>query len=211
MSPKKEAGKLQAATIIENLRTRGMEGYYFGTSGECVSFILEMMPKGSSVSWGGSMTFEETGMKEALSDGSYRLIDRMSAKTPEERRSVYAQTVMSDYYFMSTNAITLDGELINIDGNGNRLACLMQGPSNVMILAGINKITSDIECGFRRVKDIASPANTVRLNKNTPCSHTGRCGSCFSPDCICSHTVITRRSGTPGRIKVFLINEDLGY
>lgn len=188
-----------------------MEGYYFDTSGECVSHILSMIPEGSSVSWGGSMTFEETGMKKALSGGSYTLIDRMSAKTLEERRQVYAQTVMADYYFMSTNAITLDGELINIDGNGNRLACLMQGPSNVMILTGLNKVSSDIESGFLRVKDTASPANTVRLNKNTPCSHTGRCGNCFSPDCICSHTVITRRSGTPGRIKIFLINEDLGY
>ncbi|NBH83627.1 lactate utilization protein [bacterium C-53] len=211
MSPKKEARKIQASTIIENLKIRGMEGYYFDTSADCVSYILSQMPQGSSISWGGSMTFEETGMKDALTDQDYVLIDRMSAKTPEERRSIYAQTVMSDFYFMSTNAITLDGELINIDGNGNRLACLLQGPQNIMILTGLNKITSDIESGIRRVKDIASPANTVRLNKNTPCSQTGRCNNCFSPDCICSHTVITRRSGTPGRIKIFLINEDLGY
>ncbi len=211
MSPKKEARKIQASTIIENLKIRGMEGYYFDTSADCVSYILSQIPQGSSISWGGSMTFEETGMKDALTDKDYVLIDRMSAKTPEERRSIYAQTVMSDFYFMSTNAITLDGELINIDGNGNRLACLMQGPQNVMILTGLNKVTSDIESGIRRVKDIASPANTVRLNKNTPCSQTGRCNNCFSPDCIFSHTVITRRSGTPGRIKIFFINEDLGY
>ena len=172
MSPKKEARKIQASTIIENLKIRGMEGYYFDTSADCVSYILSQMPQGSSISWGGSMTFEETGMKDALADQDYVLIDRMSAKTPEERRSIYAQTVMSDFYFMSTNAITLDGELINIDGNGNRLACLMQGPQNVMILTGLNKVTSDIESGIRRVKDIASPANTVRLNKNTPCSQT---------------------------------------
>ena len=188
-----------------------MEGHYFDTSAECVSYILSRMPKGSSVSWGGSMTFIETGMKDAVANGDYSLIDRAAAKTPEESRSIYAQTVMADYYFMSTNAITMNGELINIDGNGNRLACLMQGPSNVMIITGLNKVTSDIESGIRRVKDISCPANTARLSKDTPCSHTGFCGDCLSPDCICSHTVITRRSGTPGRIKVFLINEDLGY
>lgn len=211
MTPKENARRQQADTIIRNLKKRGMEGYYFDTIEECEAYILRMIPEGSAVSWGGSMTFEDSGMKQALLSGNYRIIDRKTARTPEEQRSIYAQTVMSDYYFMSTNAITLGGELINIDGNGNRLACLMQGPQNVMILTGLNKVVSDVPSGIKRVKDIASPANTIRLQKDTPCAHTGYCGDCLSPDCICSHTVVTRRSGTKGRIKVFLINSDLGY
>ena len=112
---------------------------------------------------------------------------------------------------MSTNAITLEGELINIDGRGNRLAFLCFGPQNVLILAGMNKVVTDIDSGFKRVRNIASPPNTVRLNKKTPCAITGKCENCYSPDCICSQFVVTRRSSTPNRIKVILIGEELGY
>jgi len=112
---------------------------------------------------------------------------------------------------MSTNAITLEGELINIDGRGNRVAFLCYGPQNVLILAGMNKVVSDVESGFKRVRDIASPPNTIRLNKKTPCAVTGKCEDCYSPDCICGQFVVTRRSGVPKRIKVILIGEELGY
>ena len=118
---------------------------------------------------------------------------------------------MADYYLMSTNAITMDGELINIDGNGNRVACLIHGPKHVIMVVGMNKLVSNVEDGYRRVRDIATPANTKRLNKNTPCFHTGRCGDCLSPDCICNQVVITRRSSHAGRIKIFFVAEDLGY
>ena len=112
---------------------------------------------------------------------------------------------------MSTNAITLEGELVNIDGHGNRVAALIWGPKQVIILAGMNKVCPTVEDAYRRVKNIASPANAIRLNKKTPCAQTGACGDCYSPDCICSHTVVTRRCGTPGRIKIILIGGDLGY
>ena len=136
-------------------------------------------------------------------------LDREHKKDYLTSRQVKA--VLSDYYLMSTNAITMDGELINIDGNGNRVACLIHGPKHIIIVAGMNKVVSDVEAGYARVRDIATPANTKRLNKNTPCFHTGRCGDCLSPECICNQVVITRRSGHPGRIKVFLVAEDLGY
>lgn len=112
---------------------------------------------------------------------------------------------------MSTNAITMDGELVNIDGSGNRVAALIFGPEEVIIVAGMNKVTADVPGAYKRVKNIASPPNCVRLNKNTPCAMTGQCGSCLGDDCICSQTVITRRSGIPGRIKVILVGEELGY
>lgn len=211
MTPKKQAFATAAETIIKNLQKRNMEGYYFEDSASCIKAITDMMEEGSVISWGGSMSVSECGLMDAIQGGKYNLIDRMTAKSPEETREIYAKTVMSDYYLMSTNAITMDGELINIDGNGNRVACLIHGPKNVIIVAGMNKLVSNVEAGYHRVRDIASPANTKRLNRNTPCFHTGRCGDCFSPDCICSQIVVTRRSSQPGRIKVFLVGEELGY
>lgn len=211
MTPKKQAFATAAETIIKNLQKRNMEGYYFEDSASCVKAITDMMEEGSVISWGGSMSVNESGLMNAIQNDKYTLIDRMTAKTPEESREIFAKTVMADYYLMSTNAITMDGELINIDGNGNRVACLIHGPKNVIIVAGMNKLVSNAEAGYHRVRDIASPANTKRLNRNTPCFHTGRCGDCFSPDCICSQIVVTRRSSQPGRIKVFLVGEELGY
>lgn len=211
MTPKQKYYENAAATIIKNLEKRQMEGYYCTTREEAVQKALELMPEGASIAWGGSMTLFESGLMNAIREENYEIIDRESAKTPEEQRKLYGEICCSDYFLMSTNAITLDGELINIDGRGNRVAFLCYGPQNVVILAGMNKVVSDVQSGIQRVRDVASPPNTVRLNKNTPCAVTGRCGNCFSPDCICSQIVITRRSGTPGRIKVILIGEELGY
>lgn len=211
MTNRQLAFRAASEGIIKELKKRNMEGYFYEDSVSCVNAIMEMMEEGSVVSWGGSESVKECGLMDAVQKGNYQLIDRFSGKTPEEGRQLYARATLADYYLMSTNAITLNGELINIDGAGNRVACLIHGPRNVMIVAGMNKLVTDIPSGYDRVKNIASPANVQRLGKNTPCFHTGRCGDCFSPDCICSQTVITRRSSVPGRIKVFLVAEDLGY
>ena len=208
---KSKAFEKLAQNVIKNLEKRNMEGYYFENSKACVEAIMNMIPDGSTISWGGSQTINESGMMDALKASDLTLIDRTAAKSPEESREIYAKTVMADYYFMSTNAITNDGELINIDGNGNRVACLIQGPTHVMILVGRNKFTASVNAGVERVRNTASPANAIRLNKNIPCGLTGSCHDCLSPECFCNQVVITRRSGHTGRIKVFLINEDLGY
>lgn len=211
MSFVKQANANAAATILERLKKRNMEGYFCETSAEAVELALSLMPEGSSISWGGTSTVSECGLMDAIQKKNYTLIDRATAKTPEEKREIFAKTVMADYYLMSTNAITMEGELINIDGFGNRVACLCAGPEHVLVIAGMNKVVNNVESGLDRIRTKAAPANTVRLNKNTPCAKTGVCGNCFAPDCICSQTVITRRSGTPGRIKVILVNEDLGF
>ena len=211
MTPKQLAFQAAAESIIKNLNQRNMEVYFCEDSTACVKKILEMMEDGAVIGWGGSQSIAECGLMDAIHNGRYTLIDRMTATTPEESRELYARTVMADYYLMSTNAITMDGELINIDGNGNRVACLIHGPKHVIMVVGMNKLVSNVEDGYRRVRDIATPANTKRLNKNTPCFHTGRCGDCLSPDCICNQVVITRRSGHAGRIKIFFVAEDLGY
>ncbi|WWR17073.1 lactate utilization protein [Lachnospiraceae bacterium JLR.KK008] len=211
MTPKEEAFATLAKGIVENLRKREMEGFYFENSTALCDHLKQMLPENAVISWGGSESLRESGVMDLLENGRYKLIDRAEAKTPEEKREIFSRTVMADYYFMSTNAITMDGELINIDGNGNRIACLVQGPSHVCLIVGRNKVSTNIADAIARARNIAAPANVKRLHKQTPCQQSGRCGDCFSPDCICSHLVITRRSQHPGRIQVYLVNEDLGY
>ena len=211
MSPKAIANQNLANTLIKNMAKRNMEGYYCATSAEAVEKALSLMPEGSSVTWGGSMSIIECGLMDAVKTGKYEIIDRDLAKTPQEVREMYAKQVMADYYLMSTNAITMNGELVNIDGRANRVSCLCWGPQNVIIIAGMNKVATDVEDAIKRARNIAAPANTVRLNRNTPCTQTGKCENCYSPDCICSQLVVTRRSGIPNRIKVILVGEELGY
>lgn len=212
MSFVKEAFARKAKIIIANLNKRNMEGYYCESSEELLTTLLPMIEEGASIAWGGSESLKECGLMEALKEsGKYNLIDRSKAKTPEQDREVYLQSAGSDYYLMSTNAITMEGELVNIDGNGNRVACLIHGPKYVFLVVGMNKVVTDIGAGLSRTQNIASPPNTIRLNKKTPCAETGVCGGCLSPDCICSQVVITRRSRHEGRIKVFLVAEDLGF
>ncbi|MBP3603458.1 MAG: lactate utilization protein [Lachnospiraceae bacterium] len=211
MTNKQLAFQKAVSTVIKNLEKRNMEGYFFEDSASCTKAILDMMEEGSVIGWGGSESVKECGLMDAIKGDKYTLIDRMTAKSPEEAREIFAKTVMADYYLMSTNAITFDGELINIDGNGNRVACLIHGPKHIIMVVGMNKLVSTVEAGYDRVRDIATPANTTRLNKNTPCFHTGKCGDCLSPDCICNQIVVTRRSGHAGRIKIFFVAEELGY
>ena len=211
MSPKEIANQNLANTMIKNMAKKNLEGYYCATSAEAVEKALSLMPEGASVTWGGSMTLTECGLMDALRTANYEIIDRDTAKTPEEARVMYSKQVMADYFLMSTNAITIDGELVNIDGRSNRVSCLCWGPQNVIIIAGMNKVAPDVESAIKRVRNMAAPANCVRLNKNTPCAQTGKCGDCYSQESICSQVLITRRSSTPNRIKVILVGEELGY
>lgn len=209
---KLQAKKNLAETMIQNLAKRNMEGYFAATREEAVKLIMDKFLKaGKTVCFGGSMSLTESGLMDAIRESDCILYDRNTAKTPEAMKEMKAKMINSDYFLMSTNAITVEGELVNIDGVGNRVSYLCYGPENVIILAGMNKVVSSVEDGVHRVRDIASPPNTVRLNKNTPCAKTGRCGDCYSDDCICSQIVITRRSGTKNRIKVVLVAEELGY
>ena len=212
MNPKKEYYANAAATIIKNLKLRRMEGHYCETSAEAYDLVMSMIPAGSKVSFGGSVTLTETGVLDGLrSRTDITLYDRSTCSTPEEIKEVYRNAFSCDSYLMSTNAITMNGELINIDGNANRVAALCYGSDQVIIVAGINKIVSDVESGYKRVKDIASPQNGIRLERNTPCAINGKCGECWGDSCMCSQIVVTRRSTVENRIKVILVGEHLGY
>lgn len=208
-----EATKLRAQTIIKGLEKRNMEGVFCETKEDALAKALSYIEEGSSVTWGGSMSISEIGLMDAVKNGNYEIIDRSVAKNYDEQREIFSKAVLADYYLMSSNAITLDGELINIDGTGNRVACLTYGPKNVIMIVSMNKVVNDVEDGIKRVRNFASPPNTLRLGLKTPCSMTGRCGDCYGDTCICSQIVVTRRQSAAmrGRIKVILVGESLGY
>lgn len=209
--PKHTFYENQAKTIINKLKARKMDGYYCKTKEEASQKVLELIGKEKKlVTYGGSMTIENMGIKEQIEEAGHDLLKRELYTTPEEKRECYAKQTMADVYLMSTNAITLDGELVNIDGAGNRVACLSFGPTEVIMVVGMNKVVTDVSEGINRVHNFAAPPNTVRLNCNTPCSKTGQCGDCLT-DTICCQTVITRASRVPGRIKIVLVGEEMGY
>lgn len=207
MNPKQLSFQNTAATIIKNLKKRNMNGYYCALKEDALKKALEIIPENSSIGWGGSVTLDQIGLIQALKDGNYDAIDRMQ-KDPKEQA---ARIFNADFFLMSTNAITLDGELINVDGRANRICYLCYGPEHVLIIAGMNKVVPDVKSGIQRVRNMAAPPNTTRLNKNTPCARFGRCMDCLEPDCICNQILITRRSGSPERIHVILVGEELGY
>lgn len=211
MTPKKQYYENLADSIIEKFNLRGIEGYYCDNSEDALIMAKRFLTPGCSISWGGSETLEEIGLISELKESDYIIYDRMDAKTPDEKSIMYSKIVTSDYFFMSSNAISIDGQLINIDASGNRVACLITGPKNVIIIAGMNKIVTDVNTGIERVRNMASPPNCVRLGMNTPCAELGRCANCLTDDCLCCEIVITRKSRIPGRIKVILVGEELGF
>lgn len=212
MNPKQQHYETLANTVIKNLNKRRIEACYCATVEDAEKKAFSYLTDGCTVSFGGSMTLDEMGMLTALRHNpNIRLIDRATATSPEEIKQMYHDALSADYYFMSSNAITVDGELVNIDGTGNRVAALIYGPENVIIMAGMNKVAANVDEALSRVHNTATPMNCKRLDKKTPCAATGVCSDCLSPDCICNQVVITRRSGIEGRIKVILIGEELGY
>ncbi len=210
-TPKQQYYENLADSLIDKFNLRGIEGYYCETKDEALLTAKRFLTPGCSVSWGGSMTLEEIGLIQDLKNSDFTVFDRANAKTPEEKEAFFAEVSHCDYYFMSSNAITLDGQLVNVDGLGNRVASLIHGPKNVVIIAGMNKVVKDIDTAIDRVHNEAAPPNAIRLGLSTPCAKFGRCVDCLDDSCICCQTVITRKSRIPGRIKVILVGESLGY
>lgn len=210
MTPKQQFYDLAAKTLIKNLEKRGMEGYFCPDRQSAVQKALELMPKGSSIGWGGSMTLTEAGLIDAVKAGDYKVIDRTQYKTKEEVQQLKRELITCDYFLMSTNAISMDGQLVNIDGTANRVAYLCYGPENVIILASMNKLAPDLDSALSRARHLAAPPNNVRLKIGNPCTLTGKCSDCLSDTTICCQFVITRFSKPKGRIKVILIGEEMG-
>lgn len=185
---------LLAKTVISNLEKRHFEAYYCPTTAEALQKALQLIPEGSSVGWGGSVTIREMGLTKAIHERNYTVIDRDLAKSPEETAELQRKCLTTDYFITSTNAMSEDGILVNIDGNGNRLAAICFGPKNVIVICGINKITQNLDAAISRARFTAAPINAGRFDIKTPCKVSGKCHNCTSPDCICSEVLITRTS-----------------
>jgi len=203
--------KMLAEKIIKGLETRNMCGYYAETKEEALAKALEIIPENSSIGWGGSMSVSQIGLRDAVINGNYQVFNRDISGTPEEKRQVELQIFGCDYFLCSSNAITEDGILVNIDGNSNRVAAIAYGPRNVIMVVGMNKVAKDIDAAMYRARNVAAPINAQRFPLETPCKMTGSCANCKSKDTICCEFLITRFSRHPKRIHVILVNEDLGY
>lgn len=202
--------KITGEKVVESLNRRHFKAFYCETKEEAISKIFSLIPKTDIVSWGGSMTLESLGIQKKLIKDGYSVIDRDSAKDFEEKRDLTKKALLADTFLLSSNAVTEDGQLFNIDGTGNRLAALVYGPRNVIVVAGMNKVVHSLQDAISRVRNIAAPANHQRFPGKTPCTQNGVCGDCISEDCICAQMVATRISRPAERIKVILIGEDLG-
>jgi len=198
--------------VIDALQKHHFDAHYCETKEDALHLILELIPQNHIVSWGGSETLDEIGIKELIKENGYEVIDRDMAKSPEERTELMKKALLSDTFLMSCNAISEDGQLVNVDGNGNRVAAMIFGPKSVIVVAGMNKIAKNLEDAMQRARTIAAPANVQRFkDMKTPCYTTGSCTDCISADCICAYIVTTRISRPANKIKIVLIGENLGF
>ena len=200
--------ELLAQKGIKGLESRNMSGYYAASKEEALKLALTLIPEGSSVTMGGAMSAHEIGLPQALAAGNYNFIDRDKI---EDKRAAMLAAYDADYFLASANAMTEDGILVNIDGNANRVSAIAQGPKNVLFIIGMNKICIDVDSALKRARNVAAPINAQRFGLDTPCTKTGSCMNCKSPDTICCQFLITRYSKHPGRIKVILVNDFLGF
>ena len=200
--------ELLAQTVIKGLKSRNMSGYYAASREEALRTALELIPEGSSVTMGGAMSAHEIGLVDALKKGNYQFIDRDAYA---DKRAAMLAAYDADVFLSSANAITSDGVMVNIDGNSNRVSAIAQGPKKVIFIVGMNKVCGDIDGAIKRARNVAAPINAQRFGLSTPCSKTGACMNCKSPDTICCQILITRYSRHADRIHVILVNDSLGF
>jgi L-lactate utilization protein LutB len=212
MTPIEQRNQRLGEKMIQHLERRHFEAYYCETGEEAARKVNELIPDGSSVTWGGTMTVRDLNIPQILKDrGTLDVWDRDLVETPEEKQEMYYRAFHADYYLSSANAISEDGIIVNIDGNGNRVAAITWGPQHVIFVIGMNKVAQDVEAALKRARSTASPINAARFDIKTPCQIDGQCHNCNSPQSICNYVHFLRNSSKPGRIIVILVGENLGY
>ena len=200
MTPKEARNERLAKTIIKNLERRHMQGFYCKTAQEAVKKVSELIEDGSSVTWGGTMTVRDLGIPDYLKNrGTLEVLDRDMVETPEEKQAMYLRAFSTDVYLSSANAISEDGVIVNIDGNGNRVAAITWGPKKVIFVIGLNKVAQTVESALARARSTASPVNAARFDIDTPCQVDGVCHNCKSPDSICTMSI---SSGTLPKVVI---------
>ena len=200
--------RLLAQKVIKGLASRNMTGYYAEDRSAALAQALALIPENASVTMGGCMSAQEIGLVDAVKNGPYNFIDRDAFA---DRRAAMLAAYDADVFLSSVNAMTEDGELVNIDGNANRVSAIAQGPKKVLFIVGMNKVCSDLDGAMKRARNVAAPINAQRFGLSTPCAKTGACMNCKSPDTICCQFLITRFSRHNGRIHVILVNDSLGF
>ena len=203
--------QLLAEHVIKNLNVRNMEGYYAQNKEEALKIALDLIEEGSTVGWGGSASISEIGLKEAVCQGNYEVINRDVCRNPQEKREAELKCFDSDYFLASANAITQDGILVNVDKFANRIAAIAFGPRNVILIIGMNKVVKNVDDAAQRSRDEAGSINAVRLNTETPCRNAGICYDCKGAKSNCCQMLVTRSSAVEGRIKIILVNDVLGF
>ena len=211
MTPTEIRNERLAAKLIKNLERRHFEAHYCHTAEDIISKVKSIIPEGSSITWGGSMSIRDIGLTQTLKDGNYVVYDRDDVTTAEEKLAVYRKAFEVEYYLASTNAISEDGVLVNIDGNGNRVAAITWGPKHVIFVVGLNKVAQDVGAALQRARSTASPINAARFDINTPCQKDGICHNCNSPQSICNYIHFLRNSHPEKRHIVILTDLNLGY
>ena len=204
----KKRNELLAGKVIKGLSSRNMQGYYAENKSEALKIALSLIPEGSVVTLGGSMSVKEIGLTDALKAGNYRFIDRAEYQNPREAMLLAYD---ADVFLASANAITEDGIMVNIDGNANRVSAIAFGPKKLVLVVGMNKVAPDLDGAIKRARNTAAPINAQRFGLKTPCALTGSCADCKCPDTICCEFLITRYSRHKDRIHVILVGENLGY
>ena len=208
--PKQMYYEKRGQILVQNLRNRHFDACYCATVQEALEQALSWIPEGASVSWGGAMSAQQIGLIDAMNNGEYNAIDRDKAPNPQERVKAMKRCLQADVFITGANALSMDGQMVNIDGNGNRVAAIVYGPDSVVVIAGMNKVMDSLEAAVIRARTVAAPMNKQRFALQTPCEITGTCGDCKSEGCICNQILVTRNSKPAGRIKVVLVGEDLG-
>ena len=196
--------------LVKNLQSRHFDAYYCDSKQDALAKALELIPENDLVSWGGAMSAQQIGLIDAVRSGAHRTIDRDKCETVEAREQAMKDALFCDTFIMGANAMSMDGQMVSIDGTGNRIGALVYGPKSVVVIVGMNKVEDTLEEAIRRARTVAAPKNKQRFGDGTPCAATGICGDCKSEKCICNHIVITRHCRPVGRIKFIIVGEDLG-
>lgn len=206
------SNEMKINRTIEALKKNNINGYYAKNRDEVIKLIEDIVAEGAKVAVGGSETLSELGVLEHLRSGRYDFLDRYKAGlTPEEVTNIFKQSFLADAYLSGCNAITENGELYNVDGNGNRVAAMLYGPDKVIVICGVNKIVKDVDEAIKRNRAISAPMNAKRLNRKTPCAKVGYCMDCNSPERICNEYTLIKKQRLPERMHVIFLNENLGY